>query len=262
MSESIDAGRTTTLADIDIGNLAPLLVNYLAASRGGLGVSQGEPPPLPWQRHASADMPEAGLYVRATPRYYAILGASNGGVLKVFDTVEGAILCDDGGYVGALSDGTLVSTQVTDLATPTRVTAHEIEVTASCCDMLQAVPTPWTGLALRLASLTVMRVQWPAELIKRALARLLITGVRRRPVQVRRLVRFDPESVFVHDEITRSGRVTLSWLQSGRRFVSIHMASAKYFDGARPAASRGGAAPDVEAFNRTGRLVVETTIGA
>ena len=116
MCRSIDAGRTVTLRDVDTGNLVPLLSNYICALQTGVLDEEVAVPSLPWE-HAMVrqDFSQAGLYVRGTERYYAILGTSNGGVLKVFDKPQRRILWDDGGYSGQLADGTFITTQMTAL---------------------------------------------------------------------------------------------------------------------------------------------------
>jgi hypothetical protein len=259
MAQSIRGGRTTTLTDIDAGNLAPLLTNYLLAQRAGFG-DQARDAPIPWQAGASVDMPDAGLFVRSAGRYYAILGSSNGGVLKVFDTRNRVALYDDAGYIGELANGTLLTTQVTDRSRSVNVAADEIGLATTWCDVLHTVPVPSTSLLLRAASLTVLRIRWCAEIAKKVLVWLLMTRQRRRQVVLRRRVTFTDASVTIRDEITKAPHLRFSWLRSGVRFTAIHMASARYYEGAPPAPVPAASSLDVAELNRTGTLVVERTV--
>ena len=259
MAESIRMGRTTTLADIDAGNLAPLLVNYLLAHRAGLDVEACDVL-IPWQAGASVDMRDAGLFVRSAGSYYSILGSTNGGVLKVFDTRARVVLCDDAGYVGQLEGGTLVTTQVTDRSHRVDVATSEIGVVATWCDVLHAVPAPSTWLLLRAASLSVLRIRGCAEMAKKLLVRLLMTRQRRRGIVLRRRVTFDPALVTIRDEITKSPRLRFSWLRGGVRFTAIHMASARYYEGAAPVPAAAALHPDVSELNRTGALIIERVV--
>jgi hypothetical protein len=235
MLESIAQGRTVTAMDVDDANLAPLLSSYVVAL--GADVPDGAAaPPLPWQREpGAADFPEAGLHARVTPRHFGVVGASNGGVVKVFDRAKQALVWSDGGYVGGLGDGDVVTSQITSdgavAATPDTVT-----VEARFHRMPRAVPTPARFVALRLANLTVMRSLRLGNWVKRGLVRLLVTGKRPVPLILRRVVRFEPERVVLHDALRLDGRLDLRWLRYGRPFVGIHMASAGYFEGfgARP----------------------------
>src|SRR5258706_6282039 len=96
---------------IDAGNLAPLLTSVVRAlSMAGAPASVQ----LPRDREtASVDFSKAGLHVRATKRYYAIVGSANGGTLTVFDRSTGTRIKDDGGYAGQLEDGRHITSQVT-----------------------------------------------------------------------------------------------------------------------------------------------------
>jgi hypothetical protein len=259
MGRSITAGLTTTLQDIDVGNLAPLLSSYqLAAAVQGDAADAGRDAGVPCQWIGEADFPDAGLFFRSTASYYAVVGASNGGVLKVFDKGSRRVACDDGGYAGALANGTLVSTQATDRSRPVTAAGDTIEIEAPFYDVANMCPTPWSFGALRLAALVLMPFAAVAEAIKRALVRRLITGKHRRRATLRRRVSFGPSEVAVED-IVRSGGESFAWLGCGRRFSAIHMASSRYFEGATPPAE--GARPvDVGTLAVAGELRVSYVI--
>ncbi len=263
MCRSICAGHTVTLRDVDTGNLAPLLSNYLCALQPGVLEEKATAPPLPWaQSQVRRDFPQAGLYVRGTGRYYAVLGASNGGVLKVFDKPQRRALWDDGGYVGRLADGTLVTTQMTVLDRACTVGEDEITLSADFYRMLHSLPTPFRFVVLRLLNLTVMRSVWLGNLVKRGLVRLLISGKRRYGVQLRRRVRFEAGRVVVEDRVSKSPGLKVAWLEFGRRFVGIHMASAGYFEGRQLGQPLPAPRIDVERLNRQNHLDVRVVIEA
>jgi hypothetical protein len=69
------------------------------------------------------------------------------------------------------------------------------------------------------------------NLVKKALVKLLISGKDRWEIQLQRRVQFTTSKIIVEDRLTKSQKVKLRWLELGRRFVGIHMASAKYFQG-------------------------------
>lgn len=262
MFRSICAGHTTTIQDVDIGNLAPLLSNYVCALRSRALAEQLPAPPLP---HQQTDLrqafPEAGLYVRSTELYYAVLGVSNGGVLKVFDKQRQQSLWDDGGYVGQLADGTQVTTQMTVLSRARTGEQDDIVLTADFYRVLHSLPTPFRFVVLRLLSLTVMRSIWVGNLVKRGLVRLLISGQQRYPMQLRRRVRFETRRVIVEDRLSKSPRLKVAWLEFGRKFVGIHMASARYFEG-RQRTGRPLVVPqvDVDRLNRQQSLEMRVVV--
>jgi hypothetical protein len=261
MCRSICAGHTVTLRDMDVGNLAPLLSNYVCALQSG-ALEEATAPPLPWKRpRVRQDFPQAGLHIRGTERYYAVLGVSNGGVLKVFDKQRRRALWDDGGYVGRLADGTLVTTQMTVLDRACSVGEDEIMLTGDFYHMLHSLPTPFRFVLLRLLNLTVMRSVWLGNLVKQGLVRLLISGKRRYGMQLQRRVRFEADRVVVEDRVSKSPGLKVDWLEFGRRFVGIHMASARYFEGRQLGQPLPVLQIDVERLNRQGHLDERVVVG-
>jgi len=99
-------------------------------------------------------------------------------------------------------------------------------------------------------NLTVMRSIRIGNLVKKLLVQLLMTGKRQAPLTLVRTVEFGTETVTVCDRI--SGRLSLRWLECGRAFVAIHMASARYFEGATGDGTVEIRRIDVEALNRSG----------
>jgi hypothetical protein len=259
--KSILNSRTVTLSDVDMGNMAPLLSNYALALQAGPG-RRGKIPDLPWQEgQANKDFPRAGLYIRSTARYYAIVGASNGGVLKIFDRNKGSLLWNDGGYVGQLHGGKHITTQVTELNRPCRVSAEEISLNASFHEMSASAPTSFQLIVLRLMNITVMRNLFLGNLVKGILVRMLIRAGKRAPISLTRSVRFERKSIVIRDVLHATRGVSLQWLEFGRSFVSIHMASAHYFENFSQAPSRFSARQvEVEELKKYGTLEVQTTI--
>jgi hypothetical protein len=232
MLQAITAGRTVTLGDVDMGNFAPLLANYVTVLDVDVPDWKQPLPPLPWEKGGiHKDFEEAGLYIRGTPRYYAIVGASNGGVVKVFDRQRQKLLWNDGGYVGQLDKGSYITTQMTDKDRLCQVTPTKITITAPFYYMLRSAPTPFKFILLRLLNLTIMRSVLLGNWLKKLLVRLLISGKRTAPLTLSRTVQCDDEQVILTDVLRSTGRIVLRWLECGRPFVAIHMASARYFEG-------------------------------
>jgi len=261
MCRSIYAGHTVTLCDVDTGNLVPLLSNYICTLQTGVLNEEVAAPSLPWEHSmVRQDFSQAGLYVRGTERYYAILGTSNGGVLKVFDKPQRRILWDDGGYVGQLADGTLITTQVTTLGRPCAVGEDDIMLTSDFHKVLHSLPTPGRFVLLRLLSLTLMHSLWLGNMAKKGLVKLLISGKWRCAMQLQRRVRFETNRVVVEDLLSKSPRLRVAWLEFGRKFVSIHMASARYFEGQQLAPPPPVPRIDVNRLNQQQCLNVQATI--
>jgi hypothetical protein len=261
MMEAIARGLSVGIDDMDMGNLAPLLSNYTCAMQMRVIPEVAEVQPLPWEKSlVQQDFPQAGLFVRGTEHYYAIFGISNGGVLKVFDKREQSILWDDGGYIGKLSSEKHITTQVTLLSRSFKLGEEEIVMYSDFYSVLHSLPTPFHFLLLRLMNLTLMRNLKIGNLIKKKLVKLLVTGKYRHPMQLRRRVRFEGSRVIVEDLISKVPGLRLKWLEFGRQFVAIHMASAKYFEGWKLEKSLFVPRIDVGRLNKEQRLEVRVVI--
>jgi len=251
MMGSIAEGRTVTLDDVDTANIAPLLENYLTVVDMGSIAREDGKTLLPCQTDdARRDFAEAGIYVRGTARYFALFGASNGGTLKVFNRGERKAIWNDGGYVGQTPSGKYVTTQVTDLDRTRTLTEDGIGLETAFYLMPRTFPTPAAFLLLRLMNLTVMRSIRLGNWIKKRLVRLLMTGNHPVPLKLTKTVKFGSETITVTDRI--HGPLELRWLEHGQPFVAIHMASARYFEGASGNATWVPRRIDVDALRRSG----------
>jgi hypothetical protein len=256
---SMGEGRAVGLADIDIANMAPLLSNcvHLADALDALPASNL--PALPCQRvDVAKDFPQAGLYVRSAGRLYAVIGASNGGVLKVFDRAARRIVSDDGGYAGRDASGALVTTQVTVASPRVQASEREITIDADFCTVGQAVPTPAKFLLLRLLNLTAMASIGIGNAVKGLLVRLLIAGGKPAGLGLTRRIAFAGDSITVDDRIEGSG-VVLRSLECGHPFVAIHMASSRYYPGFA-ASAMPGRSIDVVALAANGTVTSRAEI--
>jgi hypothetical protein len=253
MARAIANGLTVTLNDVDVFNIAPVLETYIAVlDAGAVGQEEGNPPlPCQWDK-AKRDFKEAGIYVRKTERYYALFGVSNGGVLKIFDCRQSKAIWNDSGYVGQTSTGDYITTQVTDLDRPCRLTENGVYIETRFCSLPNASPTPAAFVLLRLMNLTAMRSIRLGNFIKKMLVNLLITAKRQVPLSLQRSVQFGVEKIIVTDKI--HGRLLMRWIEFGRPFVAIHMASARYFQGAAGTGNWKPRRIDVEALHRHGEF--------
>ncbi|HEX7555891.1 MAG TPA: hypothetical protein VF338_04650, partial [Leptolinea sp.] len=232
MMTSIRQGHTVTLLDIDMGNLAPLLQSTLLALDVVSKNTERQSETLPCE-HPSVrkDFQGAGLSIRSTKTYYAIVGIANGGVVKVFQKPNGALLYDDGGYSGKLKNGRFISSQMTIMDHPHKTDKDFISIDATFYEMLRSMPTPFQFTLLRILNLTLMRSIWIGNMIKALLVNLLIQGERRVPLRLERTIKFDETSIEIVDHIVSESKINLQYLGCGFPFTSIHMASARYFQG-------------------------------
>ena len=259
---SIAEGTTVTLQDVDMGNFAPLLSNYICALDAITQAQKKSAPALPREEEKLiADFPKAGIYLRGTKSYYSVLGVSNGGVLKVFDKKKNEIIWDDSGYLAKLSNGSLASTQMTILDRPCTVLENKITLKSDFYAVLHSLPTPFKFLLLRILNLSLMRSLWLGNLVKNYLVKLLIDGKRPFQLSLRRAIIFEDKEIVVKDHLTKHPNLKLEWLKFGHKFVSIHMASSRYFDGHFAKKTLLASIVDLEQLNTENHLETETFLG-
>ena len=225
---AVQAQTAAGLAAMDAYNFLPMLNNYLFAAAAAPAL-EAEPAPLPCQEEGERHFPEAGLYFKSTGAYYAILGLSKGGTLKVFDRASGRLAGSDCGYWARINDGRIVGSQSLDRTRPVSREVEGFTIEAPFVQVNQQVPAPWLFVGFRLFSLTLGRVPALAAWLKRLLVQVLVS--RRRVVDLRlsRRVRFEPDRVRLADRIIRPPAMTVRQLRAGAKFATIHMGSSRYF---------------------------------
>jgi len=113
---------------------------------------------------------------------------------------------------------------------------------------------------LRLLNLSLMRNIWLGNLVKKFLVTLLIGEKHPVSLQLDRMISFENKKVTIKDRLSKSPRLKLRWLKFGQKFVSIHMASSRYFDGLAVNRSLPAPAIDLQSFNTDNHLEIDTII--
>jgi hypothetical protein len=258
MKESIENLTTVTLVDIDMGNMAPLLSSTLLS----LEATQENDADLqlPFEQDEQARVfRDAGIAIRGTNRYYAVLGASNGGVLKVFDTRLKKIVYDDCGALVEFESEKQASTQFTNIKNKFEEDENRIICDTSFFRVTQSQPNPWNILVFRMMNLTVMRFNFLNEWIKKLLVDLLVKPSRQIPLRREREVVFQQDEVLIRDTFYRTSHLTISKLKQGIKFNSIHMASSRYFS-PNSATAKNQEYLDTESLNSSNKLYKETRV--
>jgi hypothetical protein len=252
MAKSIRTGNTVNLIDIDMGNLAPLLSNYImAASTKEISTNNYSLP------HKQKDVNQvfgfAGLTIIGAPSYYTVVGTSNGGILKVFNKKTNSLIYEDCGLLGETNGGQVFSNQTTNLKNPVIQDGNVIEISSRCFKISSQIPSPINYLLLRIANLTLMRFRLINEAVKKVLVKLLINKISPIPLRMNRKFEFQKESIHITNKIQKTGPIQIKSLVYGNRFSTIHMASARYFT---PSQLNKIDQPliDIETLNRTGSV--------
>lgn len=223
MRKAIAARTCVTLSAIDPPNLVPMFNSYCSAAsapdlnpKTELPAEAGEDFRREW--------PEAGLIVDKCKGAYTIVNWRKGGVVYHFPQLEAPQF--DMGVLARTAKDRLVSTQGTAGNPEVEVEGHEIRIHQSFTEITTRLPGALDFVLLRLASLTVMRISWARDLIKKALVKLLMTSDRRLDARNTRTITLGGGLVITDDWGAEAG---LTRLTTPRGFVAIHGASQGYW---------------------------------
>ena len=263
MYEAVHEEKTVTLKSIDPGNFVPMVENYLVAYQESQRRADENRSSvlLPCQLDkVNTFFPDAKILIHGNNRYYAIVSGAKGGVTKVFNKQKRCLIWDDCGYIGQLGSGQMISTQSYEQKPHCSYEGGTLLIKTSFYKVLHQTPAPWKFILLRVLNLTLMRNLRVGNMVKNWMIKLLITGKKRFSVTLRRNVTFSPEMVVVRDELFKPSRLKFRWLEYGRKFSTIHMASAKYFQSQFWTKTLEPHIIDLARFNSENSIMIETRV--
>jgi hypothetical protein len=229
MRSWIPARRMAGVWTMDAQNALPMLNNYLFAADSAAAGDRAEQSELPCEVTGEWWFPDAGLLIKSTPTFFAVVGLSKGGVVKVYDKVRRTLARSDCGYVARLSAGPMVSTQ-TLRRRPTWIrAAGSCTVEADFVPLLRRRLTTPLFLGFRVFSTTVGRAQRVGYWLKNRLVRSLMRAPAAVPLRLTRQVQLDTDTVTVTDEIVALDRLGVGECRRSEKFAAVHMGSSRYF---------------------------------
>jgi hypothetical protein len=188
-------------------------------------------PSLPYEQGSfTRYFSQSRIFVANRPRHYVIANLAKGGVAKVFDRQSGQLLFNDGGLIGRLNDGRVVSSQWIDPDYDCHAYDDGWEVTGQ----LQTVPsnklfTPLKNLVFRSALVALGWSPTFSHLLKGQIRKSLILGQRPVPIRFHRRLRLDGERLILSDSIRIEGNVQLDTLSAGDEFFVRYVPQSRYF---------------------------------
>jgi len=233
MRNSVSENKVLVPNDLDLENSIRLAVNYVVAARSANSVDDSlnanEMRRFKWNgAQGGKYFDKCNQYFMNGPTYYAVIGASKGGVVKIFDKEKKRLLYEDSGYRGHI-DGEAVTTQRWQNAS-----CQLGENTFECYLKLFRVSENRMNVRkfffLRVISSLINKSRYLRDKFKTLLARRLI--VNKDEIKGCELIRrfgFAKDRIVIKDEIINSKPEVIVSLTTGRNFNPIHMASASYY---------------------------------
>lgn len=171
--------------------------------------------------------PDAGMYVSNRDDYYLAANMARGGVFKLYDD-DGPLITEDGGIIGELADGTVVSSQWIDEEYDVERTDDSVTVRGRLNEVPFTYPTPAKMMAFRSLLLTVGRSTTASYWLKGAIRKLFITDTNRAAVGFERTLVDGNETFEVRDTLDL-GESSFDRLSVGGAFSIRYVPQSRYF---------------------------------
>jgi hypothetical protein len=190
------------LATLDSENLIRIMTNYIETLRCEHIDTPTDDELLPCEKPETDILfSKAGVHVKGTRYYYAIMAIKKGGCLSIYDKIRREPLHIDPSYVVVLSNGVRISHGIRQDA-EYKVTGNQAFLRARFARVRIPEYTPFKGFVLRLLAFTLLRSPVVNDWLKKILVHMLITGETAFPAILERSVTFHDDRVEILDEIS------------------------------------------------------------
>jgi hypothetical protein len=215
---------------VDAYNLFPMLNNLAFALRACH--HPGHAAAVPEEPGKSDDFlwfRGAGIARFRRDCYVAYIGASKGGVIKLFDRRTRRLAYSDCGYIGRQRNRKRIASQHFDPARHVELGPQNLSLATPFVNVSRPVMQPWLFLGFRVFSLTLGRFAALARWLKARLVELLIYRKQPVDVELRRTIEFHDSHVTVRDHLQGAGLANLEEIRWAPALTTIHMGSSRYF---------------------------------
>lgn len=173
---------------------------------------------LPFEYNQEHYFKEAGLFSYTNEGIYIIIGASKGGVCRVFQNTEDSF--DDYGYRVKLGEGKIAATNWQSVDYQIKCENHKIEIAGNMNLVKQKVATP-----IMLAGLRVVSAVLGNKIIG-MLKKLIILVDKKTDIRFKREITIRQDRLVIDDYISSPESIKLECADS---FSLRHVASGKFF---------------------------------
>lgn len=216
---------------LDFDNAIRLADDALEATEVGLPADLTElalPP-------GRVDLPKAGLTTWRDPTRAVFAASRLGAVVVIYERAAGGawhLRHEDSGYLvtsGAPPKVVRWVSRFPGSGTIVTSTSEQLVVRTCLAKSLHEELTPLRLVALRFLNMTVLRVQWIADLFRRIVVRRLMDRSEWLGVEIERDLRVEAGLVTIRDRVVTGPADPLVQLFRCRRVTGTHMATARYF---------------------------------
>ena len=192
---------------------------------------QDEPAKVPYEQDDFERFYERSrIYTAVRGDYYILANLAKGGVIKVFNRKTGSLMVNDGGIIGRLDNGKVVTSQWVDPSYQTKAENSQ----GSISGQFHLVPsnklfTPFKNILFRATLIAIGWIPAMAHWLKGQIRKSLILGQRSIPVSFERTFQLDGNQFTIKDKLAVKGGYTFKNLSFGDEFFVRYVPQSRYF---------------------------------
>jgi hypothetical protein len=176
--------------------------------------------------------PHAGYMVIKKGDYYMIIGASKGGVIRIYDCKDKSdLIFSDCGYSGTLSTGEKVSSQWLDY--PNKVVFQEnndfVAISGTFHKINEMLFTPKKMIFSRIGLFAIRRIPFARKSVYQHLRKMMITGNITVPIEFTRRISYSAERIKISDVLDFKRDFTFKYFNIVDKFSPIYAQSTEFF---------------------------------
>jgi hypothetical protein len=176
--------------------------------------------------------PYLGCIVLKRRDYYMIIGASKGGVIRVYNCKDKSdLIFSDCGFIGVTSNGQMVSNQWLDYSNEVIFNEDNNSVTISGTfnKINEALFTPAKMVFSRVGLFAIRRMPFARKSVYKHLRKLMITGNLTVPIGFTRKISYTEEKIIISDLLDFKRDFQFKYFNIGDKFSTIYSQSKEIF---------------------------------
>lgn len=220
LRDKVCRNKTVGISQMDPQNIYPMINNYIFAYKNFNKETINNN--IFWKTIGTKYYREAGLYIKSTSNYFAVIGGKKGGVIRIWSKSKEELIFQSCGYY-IRKNKKVYSSQSQNLGNM-EVDDSEIIINAPFTIINQKTFNPNLFIGFRIFNITIGRIPKFAYLIKRLLVKVLVNRTKKINLYLNRNIIFKENIIIVKDELN-SSHVKV---KHSDKFTSFHMGSSRY----------------------------------
>ena len=165
--------------------------------------------------------------------YYMIIGASKGGVIRIYNCTKekSDLIFSDCGFIGVLTNGKIVSNQWLDYSN--EVTFNEdkgiIRISGTFHELSQVLPSSTKLVFSRIGLPLISKIPFARKYLYQQLRKRMITGSPTIPMEFTRQISYNDEKISISDIVNFNKNFQFEYFNIEDKFSTIYGQAKEFF---------------------------------